>query len=114
MLSPVIAETVLMIGGAMLMASDAQQVSATPRFARAGGDAIEVVLDPGRPKDDLSAGSGCGGRRARPEGRHCGQRLGKGPVRPPGPATPQNAHQEASSAAGLARNCRRQQVAVTW
>jgi hypothetical protein len=53
----------------------------------------EVDLDLGRPEDDLSAATGCGGRRARPEGRHCGQRLGKGPTRPPGPVTSQDAHQ---------------------
>jgi hypothetical protein len=47
-----------------------------------------------------------GGRRARPGGRHCEQRLGKGPVRPPGPAAPKDAHQEASNAAGLARDSR--------
>jgi len=35
----------------------------------------------------------CGGRRPRPGGRHCEQRLGKGPARPPDPATLQDAHQ---------------------
>jgi hypothetical protein len=46
--------------------------------------------DLGRPEDDLAV-SGSGGRGARPGGRHCEQRLGKGPARPPGPATSQNA-----------------------
>ena len=55
----------------------------------------EVVLAAGRPEDDRPGG--CGGRRARPGGRHCEQRLGKGPVRPPGPATSQDAHRRRHS-----------------
>ena len=52
-----------------------------------------VVLDLRCPEDDLPLAAGCGGRRARPGGRHCEQRLGKGPARPPGPATSWDAHQ---------------------
>ena len=48
---------------------------------------------PGSDDDGVLAGSSRGGRRARPGGRHCKQRLGKGPARPPSPTTPQNAHQ---------------------
>lgn len=43
--------------------------------------------------DRLTVSAECGGRWVRPGGQHCGQRLGKGPVRPPGPAASQDAHQ---------------------
>jgi hypothetical protein len=62
------------------------------------------------PQDRLSlaVSAWCGGRRVRPGERHCGQRLGKGPVRPPGLAASQDAHpNEATYTAELARNTRR-------
>jgi hypothetical protein len=51
------------------------------------------------------------GRRARPEGRHRERRLGKGPVGRLAPPRPRTPIREASSAARLARNCRRQRLA---
>ena len=50
-----------------------------------------------RSRDFLTVSAKCGGRRVRPGGQHCGQRLGKGPVRPPGPAASQDAHQMRSN-----------------
>ena len=62
-------------------------------FGAARTGSGRVVLDPGRPGGDLTMNSRRGGRRAVPEGRHCKQRLGKGPARPQCAATPLNARQ---------------------
>jgi len=61
------------------------------RVAR-GVAALGLKSSRGRPQVGPPRRPG-GGRRARPGGRHCGQRLGKGPVRPPGPAGVPGRHQ---------------------
>ncbi len=74
-----------------------RNLAGTVSLGAAVPDAGGVVLDPGRPRDDLTVISGCGDRRVRPGGQHCEQRLGKGPARPPGPATSQDAHRRRHS-----------------
>jgi len=69
---------------------------------------VDLTSTPGRPADHKAGG----GRRVRPGGRHCEQRLGKGPVghlAAQRPATP--------SRGGIKRraacpNCRRQRLAT--
>ena len=77
-------------------------LSQGPRRARRRSRAVgpcmqQTTLDWVRSRSSSTCGPACGrpmpvGREQRPaggpEGRHCVQRLGKGPVRPPGPATP--------------------------
>ena len=63
-------------------------------------------LRPGLASGRPARGSRSGGRRVRPGGRHCEQRLGKGPARPPGPAAPLTPTRQASNAVELARDSR--------
>ncbi len=83
---------------------EGRNLNGTVRSERPVPGAGGVVLDLGRPEVDLGADSGSGGRRVRPGGRHCEQRLGKGPARPPGPTAPEDAHQRHKDAAERGRD----------